>query len=317
MELIFSIILFIVGLVCIVKGGDAFVDAAGSIARIKKIPPFIIGATIVAVATTLPEILVSSFAAFEGKTDLAIGNGLGSVIANTGLVMAVAMMAMTIVCKREHYLKQLILLVATISILFLSCIGGQLQIWGIVVLIAIFFVFVYINYTSAKNNPHDFEGDDDYEKSMPKNILFFILGAVFLVIGSKLIVECGSDIALKVGIDERVIAICMIAVGTCLPELVTTIIAITKKQTELGVGNIIGANIIDLALILPLCSILSGGALPVSNVTLHLDLPICLILTLIATIPLMLKERAYKVQGLALIVVYVIYLALVISNNVV
>lgn len=312
MELIFSIILFIVGLAFIVKGGDTFVDAAGSIARIKKIPTFIIGATIVSVATTLPEILVSVFAAAEGKTDIAIGNGLGSVIANTALVMAVAMLAMTIICSRKHYMRQLILLIATISVLFISCLGGQLHVIGTIVLFAIFVVFIYVNYTSAKECPEEFEDHEEYEHSMKKNILFFIVGAAILVIGSKMIVEFGSDIALQMGIDERVVAICMIAVGTSLPELVTTITAIVKKQSALGVGNIIGANIIDLALILPLCSIASGGTLPVSDVTIHLDLPICLIVTLIATVPLLIKERAYKWQGLALLVTYVIYLALVI-----
>jgi len=312
MDLIFSILIFIAGLVCIVKGGDAFVDAAGSIARIKKIPPFVIGATIVAVATTLPEILVSTFAAAEGKIDIAVGNGLGSVIANTAMVMAVAMLAMNIVCKREHYLKQLLLLIATISVLYVSCIGGELHIVGVVALIAIAIIFLYVNYSSAKDNPHDFEDDEEYEHSMGKNILFFLLGAAFLVIGSKLIVEFGSEIALGLGIDERVVAVCMIAVGTALPELVTTITAIIKKQSALGVGNIIGANIIDLALILPLCSIVSGGSLPVSDATLQLDLPICLIVTLIATVPLIIKERAYRVQGLALLCTYAVYIALVI-----
>lgn len=312
MELVFSILIFIVGLIFIVKGGDVFVDAASSIARIKKIPPFIVGATIVSVATTLPEILVSTFAAAEGKIDIAVGNGLGSVIANTAMVLAVAMLAMAIVCKREHYLKQLLLLIATISVLYLSCIGGELNIVGVIVLIIIAIMFVYINYTSAKANPEDFGDDDDYEHSMGKNVLFFVLGAIFLVIGSKLVVDYGSEMAVGIGIDERVVAVCMIAVGTSLPELVTTITAIIKKQSALGVGNIIGANIIDLALILPLCSIVSGGTLPVSDATLQLDLPVCLIVTLIATIPLMIKERAYKIQGIALLCTYAVYIALVI-----
>lgn len=307
MEIIIAVILFIAGLVFIVKGGDLFVDSASNIAKSKNISPFIIGATIVSVATTLPEIIVSVTAAFEGKTDLAVGNGLGSVIANTGLVMAIALIAMTTTAERKHYGKQIVLLIATVAVLFLSCIGNQVNVFGIVALLAIFVVFMYVNLKTAKEFP-EIQKNEKFETDNRKNILFFIVGAAIMVVGSRFLVDGGSEIALAAGIEERIVAIAMIAVGTCLPELVTTVVAITKKQSSLSVGNIIGANIIDLALILPLCTAASGKLLPINSQTLSLDLPFLAAITAIATIPLLLYQKSFRIQGVALLVCYAAYI---------
>ena len=151
MEMFVCCLLFAVGVVLVIKGGDAFVDAASWIDRAMDIPTFIIGATIVSLATTMPEMIVSVMAAAQGKVDMAVGNAVGSVIANTGLIMAVAMMAMAIPCSREKYLRQCLLLTVTAAVLVLGCRGGKLGIGWSAVLIVLFAYF----YSSITFNPSD------------------------------------------------------------------------------------------------------------------------------------------------------------------
>lgn len=306
-------LLFAVSVALVVKGGDIFVDAASAIAKALKIPAFIIGATIVSVATTLPEMIVSVLAAAEGKTEMAVGNAVGSVTANTSLILAVAMTAMTIVCSRKTHLKQMLLLMGASVILWLSCLSGSLAIWGSAVLAVIFILFMVQNVLSAKKNKDNDEKAEPVDrKYIIKNIVLFILGAAAIVFGSNLMVDNGSEIAKILGVSERIIAVTLVAVGTSLPELVTTITAIVKKESGLSIGNIIGANIIDLSLILPICSLVSGKQLPVAESSIRIDLPACALVTAIALIPMIFRQKASKIQGFILLALYAAYLVIVI-----
>ena len=313
MESLVMYILFAVGLALIIKGGDMFVDAASWIAKALNIPTFIIGATIVSIATTMPETLVSVIAAIDGKNDMAVGNAVGSVTANTALIMGLAMLSMTVICSREKYLKQCVMLIATAAILTLSCLGGRLNVVGSIILALIFVLFMFENVRSARKDMKSASDSAPVDrKKLGLNILLFILGAAAIVVGSRLMVKYGSEIALTLGVSERIIAITLLAIGTSLPERVTTITAIVKKESALSVGNIIGANLIDLALILPLCSLVSGEPLPVARQCAVLDIPACLIVTLVALVPIMIWQKATKLQGALLILLYAVYLVLVI-----
>ena len=298
-----NLLVFAIGALMIIKGGDWFVDAASWIAGALRIPTFIIGATIVSIATTLPEMLVSLMAAADGKVDMAIGNAVGSVTANTALIMAVAMLGMKIVCPRKGYWKQFALFIAAAASLYVFSLPGELNFIGCAVMALIFVVFLVQNVRAAKAQDMGKPG---------KYIALFVVGAVGLAVGSQLLVRSGSTLATLFGVPERVIAVTLVAVGTSLPELVTTITAILKKQSSLSVGNILGANIIDLSLILPLSALVSGKALPVAGSILTLDLPFCLGVTLLASVPILLREKAPKVQGAALLAAYAVYLWLVI-----
>ncbi len=312
MDIFICFLLFAVGIGLVVKGGDAFVDAAGRIARAMDIPTFIIGATIVSLATTMPEMLVSVMAAADGKTDMAIGNAVGSVIANTGLIMAVAMMAMGIPCSREKYLPQCLLLIAVSAALLLGCRSGRLSVLWSLVLVGLFLLFMGENLRRAKSEMKSARDHRSAEgKAMGENIAKFLLAAAAIILGSRLMVDNGSRIAWLLGVPERIVALTLVAVGTSLPELVTTISAIVKKEAALSIGNIIGANIIDLSLILPVSSLAAGESLPVSAKNLALDLPACLLISLLAMLPLMLRERSSRLQGAALLAAYGVYLALV------
>ncbi|MCI9627197.1 MAG: calcium/sodium antiporter [Clostridia bacterium] len=309
MNVFITCLLFAAGIVLVVKGGDVFVDAASYIAKAFHIPPFVIGATIVSIATTLPEMIVSLIAAAAGKTDMAIGNAVGSVTANTALIMAIAMIAMPIVCERKRYLKQILLLIASALVLFLSCRTGELNPIGSLILTVIFILFIVQNLFSAKTDSNKQSGQAMTDKKkLFQNSLLFLLGAAAIVLGSQLMVDNGSKIAVWLGVPERIIAITLIAVGTSLPELVTTISAIVKKEAALSVGNIIGANIIDLSLILPLCAVVSGETLPVAAGSIAVDLPVCLGVTLIATVPLIFRQKASKLQGVLLLAFYALYM---------
>jgi len=308
MSMLLAVVLFVVGIALVIKGGDWFVDAASFIARAANIPSFIVGATIVSFATTLPEMIVSVMASVGGKNDMAVGNAIGSVTANTGMIMAIAMIFMTIVTKRSGYLKQCIMLIVAGVVLWIGSLSGKLASWASIVLIFVFILFMVINALAAKNEPHAEEKFEYTKNEMIKNIMFFVVGAAGIVLGSNCLIDGGSAIATALGVPERVIAVTMVAIGTSLPELVTTITAIRKKESSLSVGNIIGANIIDLSLILPVCTFVSSGSFAVSQQCLRIDFPACLLVCLIAVIPMIVKERAYKAQGILMLAVYVGYL---------
>ena len=305
--------LFAVGIVLIVKGGDFFVDSASYIAEISGIPKFIVGATIVSLATTMPEMLVSVMASFQGaalgdtpeaagKYSMAVGNAVGSVTANTGLILAIGIIFMSIAVTRKKYLVKSLLLIAAVTTVWLGCLSGKLSIIASVILLLIFAIFVAENIKSAKTDASDASERPKFvKKDFIIKLVLFIVGAVMLVIGSDLLVDHGTPIAQFFHVPDGIIAVTMIAIGTSLPELVTTVTAIVKKQSSLSAGNIIGANIIDLTLILPLSSLVSGGKLTIDSQGLTYDMPACLIVTLIAMLPTIITEKFHKWQGALLI----------------
>lgn len=317
MHVVLTALLFALGLALIVKGGDWFVDAASWMAEITGIPKFIIGATIVSLATTLPELLVSLLAALEGKVDMAIGNAVGSVIANTGLILAISLIAMAgIVAKRQFNLKAL-LLIAACGVLWLACRSGGLTMVGSAFVGVVFLAYIVDNVIKTKEIvAYDatgvVEATTAKKSDFPRQLFHFIAGTVGIVVGARLLVDNGSELARVLGVPENIIALTFVAIGTSLPELVTTVTAIVKKQSSLSVGNIIGANVIDLTMILPACAIVSGGTLPVGSQTILLDLPVCLLFTLVALLPPLITERFYKWQGFALLGMYAVYLAVII-----
>ena len=303
-----AVILFIAGVILVVKGGDLFVDAASWIAKASGIPSFIVGATIVSLATTLPEMIVSVLAALQGKTEMAIGNAVGSVTANTGLILAVAMIFMPIAIQRQDYVQHSGLLIAAAAVLLGFSLSGALSLAGSLILIVIFLISMAENVRNAMKQQEDGERIQTTRKETGRRIVMFLFGALGIVAGSQLLVNSGSALAAFFGVPERIVAVTMIAIGTSLPELVTTITAIVKKESSLSIGNLIGANILDLTLILPICSFVSGQALPVSAQSLTLDMPACLLITLLALLPLLFKEKGSKIQGLSLILGYSLYL---------
>lgn len=320
-EIIIAVLLFVAGLVLIVKCGDYFVDAAVWIAEVSGIPKFIVGATVVSIATTLPELLVSVIAAAGGDADgiaIATGNAVGSVTANTGLILAVSIICIPAVVKRKQYAFKALLLIFVTAVLWgFSFFGvfpnNELSYIGSAILLIAFGVFVYENIKEAKSSL----GSDEVQKpahdkkTVTVNILKFILGIAGIVVGAKLLVDNATVLAAAIGIPAAVISATIVAIGTSLPELVTTVTAIIKKESSLSVGNIIGANIIDIAIILPICSFLSGRPLPVSPQNLIIDMPVCLFIISLAVIPMLIRGKFSRLQGILLLLFYIAYIVLI------
>jgi cation:H+ antiporter len=307
---------FIVGLIFIIKGGDWFVDSASWFAEATGIPKFVVGATVVSFATTLPELLVSVRAAMNGSAQLAIGNAVGSVTANTTLIMGVSLVAMAgIVSRKEFALKGGLFLAAIVGLTLLS-LGGSLPVWSAFIPWAIFIVFMISNLIEGKKSAGS-EARESYNKSeIPSRVLFFVIGTAAIVLGAEFLVSSGKTIASGIGISETIIGFTVIALGTSLPELVTTLTAIRKKESGLSVGNIIGANIIDTTLILPLCAVINGTSLPVERVNLVFDFPVCILACTIAVVPTVIQGKFKKWQGYALLTVYAVYMLLLVLNEV-
>lgn len=310
MEIVFAVVLFGIGLFLVVKGGDLFVDAATWIAKVSGVPQFIIGATLVSVATTLPEQLVSCFAAVQGKTEMAIGNAVGSVTANTGMILALSIVFLPSVIRRRQLAAKSLLLLLSCLTLWLLCRDGSLTLGESFLLLLLFVGYLVENLRSAarENRIRPTGRQRIRRRELAGNVLRFLLGTAALVVGSDLLVDNGTVLAQTMRVPERLISVTMIAIGTSLPELVTAITAIVKRQPSLSVGNILGANIIDLTIILPLCALLSRGTLPVSAATVALDLPVCLLVTATALVPALIFRRFSRVQGVGMLAIYASYL---------
>lgn len=345
MQTVLMYVLFVVGLILIIKGGDWFVDSASWIAEVLGVPKFVIGATIVSVATTLPEMIVSISATAKGNVDMAAGNAIGSVTANTAMIMGIFIVCMPFAVKRKEFTPKALMMFAASAALVLGCIftakqsltfEGEtndyysLSTIGLIVLIVIFVAFFIENFVSMKHedsshqiepNPHGIgiQEEDNITptketttgKDWAKNILMFVLGAAGIVIGADLLVDYGTEIAQSLGIPQRVISVIAIAIGTSLPELVTTITALKKKVGALSVGNILGANIIDLTLILPICSFVSmgkgTGALAVSASSVTIDMVVCLVAIAIAVFPTIITKKFQRWQGILMLIGYIGY----------
>lgn len=310
----FVILLFVVGLVLIIKGGDWFVDSAVFIANLTGIPKFIIGATIVSVATTLPELTVSVTGVIDGELDLAVGNAVGSVTANIGLIMGISLVCMPAVIKRSQFWIKGTLMSAAALLLWVLCKDGTLHMLPSFALFVLLAVYVWDNIRDAKNDVGSDEREVVDKKDLPKQIVMFIIGIAAIVVGSKLLIEYGSEIALLLGVPSAIIGVTMVAIGTSLPELITTLTAIRKKESSMSIGNIVGANIIDLAMILPICSVASDGKLTIAEQSYALDMPICFAMTLIAVLPPLIKGKLYRWQGILMLALYTVYVVILVTQ---
>lgn len=318
-NLVSVLLLFTAGLVLIIKGGDLFVDAATWIAEASGIPKFIIGATVVSFATTLPEMLVSVFAALEGNADIAVGNAVGSVTANTGLIMCLSLVCMNCAMTRKQFGVKAGILLVTIVVLFGFTRDGQLSVFESAIILVFFAIFLAENLIAGRREQENEASESDARakidaKTMAINIAKFVFGAAAIVLGAQLLIDNGSALARMLNVPDSIIAATMIAIGTSLPELVTTITAIRKKQSSLSVGNIIGANIMDLTLIMPLCALIQGKSLIVERQGMLLDIPACLVISAAALIPALISGKFKRWIGYLIGGLYIVYLIIMFTS---
>ena len=316
MEMAVHILLFVVGFVFLIKGGDWFVDAAQSIAHRFGMPELLIGATVVAIGTTLPEVMVSAQGAMAGNGSIAFGNAIGSIICNTALIAAI-----TLVVKPAKVDRKTILLPAAFFFLAAGyyvfnayAFQGFSRLSGIV-LLCIFVIYMVATVSQMKRLPQQAEdaASDTQEPDAPqgsalRDVIMLIVGAAVIAAGAKLLVDNATVIATALGVPESVIALTLVALGTSLPELVTAVTALMKGHGALSLGNIIGANLFNLVLV-------SGTAVTINPFTLEsaastamtVDIPMALGAMLLLTLPALLKEKLYRWQGAVLLCGYAAY----------
>lgn len=308
MTMLCMALLFLVGLALICKGGDLFVDAAASIAEATGIPKFAVGATVVSVATTLPELFVSLLGTLDGRTGLALGNAVGSVTANLGLILGISALALPGRTARRDFAPKALLMAASGGVLYLAMRSGGLTLPESAALLALLAGFLALNLRGAKQS---MDGARAVRRKLSRaDLVKFAAGAAAIVGGSRLLVDNGSGLARLFGVPEHIIGLTLVAVGTSLPELVTTVAALLRKEPALSVGNIIGANILDLTLVPAVCTAAAGGLLPVGEQMARLDLPVMLFCMLLAILPPACLGRFYRLQGAAMLLVYLLYTAL-------
>ncbi|MBE5757202.1 MAG: calcium/sodium antiporter [Clostridiales bacterium] len=309
----------VVAFLLIIYGGNFFVDSAIWMAKVTHIPQIIIGATIVSIGTTLPEIFTSYMAAGIGQTTMAVGNATGSILCNFALVFGLTLIAFTVLVNKKEFLQKFIILLVSVILLIVFSLDKKIALFEGLILTAIFVVFMTLNIISAvkemKANKGLIEEDTSYkDKKAWVMILLFVVGAVGIAFGANLMIDSVSAIAEKAGISEQVISLTVVALGTSLPELITTITSIIKKNSDISLGNILGANILNATLITGGSVLIANGidVPPTDMVSLMVSFGIIFALIAVLSIPIILKSRTFKWQGIVFESLYVCYLAFLI-----
>lgn len=318
MEIIVPIVLFTSGIMLIYKAAGIFVDALVWISEESGIPKFIIGTTIMSIATTMPEIFASFLASMSGATDMALGNAVGSVICNLGLIMGISIFAIPWHLESGVFIRNSMIMLLSAGVFGIFIFDGYLSIGeslSMLVMVTTLLISSVINAKYEKSidiMPISNEPPD--KKDMTKNIVRFIISAAAIFLGSSFFVTAGVYFQENAGISENIIGLTVMAAGTSLPELITIIAAIVKRESELTVGNIIGSNIVDLLFVTAGSSLITGHGMAVGAQMVFLDLPVAVLIMLVAVIPTMITGKLSKVQGVALLTIFAVYVTYLIGR---
>ena len=318
------------GFILLIKGGDWFVDAATGIAKRFKLPELLIGATVVSIGTTLPEVMTSAIGAASGSGAMAYGNAIGSIICNTSLIAAITIAIKPAKAERKSLIFPVCFFFGAAAFYALCAyLFGRFDLWMGLVLLVGFVVYMIINVINMKKNPAEAEPEHEEEKldtpelpeqsgaaGLIKDIVMLIVSALVIAVGADLLVDNAIIIAEMLNVPQTIISLTIVALGTSLPELVTAITSLMKGHGALSLGNIIGANIFNLVLV-------SGAAISINpfdvpadatfmgmNASFVFDIPLVFIVMGIMTIPTILKGKLSRWQGISLLCLYVGYCVL-------
>ena len=309
--MLIPVLLFLVGLLCLIKGGDWFVDGSTGIARRFHVPELLIGATVVSIGTTLPEVMVSTTSALTGHGEIAYGNAIGSVICNAALIAAITVAVRPgKVDPKSLRVPVLFFFAAAALYTGVAYSTGYFSRPIGFVLLALFVAYIVCNVLAMKNAPAPEEEEDGGESSLGKDIGLLVVGAALIAVGANLLVDNGTLIAQALGVPESVIALTFVALGTSLPELVTAITSLAKGHGALSLGNVIGANVFNLVLVSGVSVSLAPFSIPQEstlfgiNASLVMDIPVMWAVMLLLTVPALLKGKLSRWQGILLLCIY-------------
>lgn len=315
--MLWQIILLIVGFVVLIKGADIFVDGASSLAQNFKLSKMLIGLTIVAFGTSAPEFAVSVKSIISNNADMVLGNVVGSNILNILLIIGICSLIKPIVVKNNTIKKEIPIVIMISTLLFFlmkdnlfdsNAINMITRNDGFIILL-FFMIFIYY-LISIMRNKRDDDADESAKFGMSKSILFTILGIVCIILGSNFVVDSASNIAVSLGVSQKMIALTIVAFGISLPELVTSIVSIKKGEQEILVGNIVGSNVFNIGIVLGLPVALFGGipAIGFNNI----DLIVLLLSAILLFVFSFRDHKIKKMEGIIMLVIFAIYYSFVI-----
>ena len=314
------VLLFALGLILLIKGGDWFVDGATGIAERFHVPEIIIGATVVSIGTTLPEVMVSATSALTGHGEIAYGNAIGSIICNTALIAALTVAIRPGPVDTKALKTPVLFFFGSAAIYVINAyVTGYFGRPLGILLLAIFVVYLVVTVRQGFKNPAEAAAEEEEaeetkkkaaKNSMGKDVFLLVVGAALVAIGADLLVDNGTLIAQALGVPESVIALTFVALGTSLPELVTAITSLAKGHGALSLGNVIGANLFNLVLVSGMSMTLAPFHIPESstlfgvNASLVLDIPLMLFVMAFLTLPALKTKKLSRYQGIVLLLLY-------------
>ena len=313
-----SLALFAVGLVLLIKGGDWFVDSATGIAKRFRVPEIIIGATVVSIGTTLPEVMVSATAAMNQNGAIAYGNAIGSIICNTSLIAALTIAIRPAPVNRKAITMPVLFFFISAAIYLVAAYGfGSFDRWLGIVMLLVFAVYMTLTIRQGFKNPvaADEHGEEENaaEGSLVKDVVVLIVSAALIAVGADMLEGSSVSLATMAGIPTEVVGVTIVALCTSLPELVTAITALAKGHGALSLGNIIGANIFNLVLVSGVAVTLSPFQVPEGsqimglNTSLVMELPLMVGVMALMTLPAVICKKLFRWQGAALLAIYVAF----------
>jgi len=314
--MLISVLLFAVGLVLLIKGGDWFVDGATGIAKRFNLPDIVVGATVVSIGTTLPEVMVSTTGALQGSGAMAYGNAIGSIICNTALIAAISIVCNPGPVNTKSMKTPAIFFFCSAALYCLaSYVLGTFPRWMGFVMLTIFVVYTVLTVRNGLKNPDAAEEEEEESgkpRTLVQELLLLVVGAAVIAVGADLLVEHGQVIALGLGVPETVVALLFVALGTSLPELVTTITSLRSGHASLGVGNVIGANVFNLVLVSGVAVSLAPFDVPMENellntglnMSLVFEIPVMLGVMCLMIFPALATKKLHRWQGIALLGIY-------------
>ena len=312
--MLIPVLLFIVGLLFLIKGGDWFVDGASALARRFHLPELLIGATVVSIGTTLPEVMVSTMSALSGHGEIAYGNAIGSVICNAALIAAITIAVRPGKVDPKTLKMPVLFFFAAAAIYCVAAYGfGKFTRPMGFIMLAMFVAYMAANIHQMKNAPAEEHEEEEETMPLPRMLMLLVLGAVLIAMGANLLVDNGTLIAQALGVPESVIALTFVARGTSLPELVTAITSLIKGHSDLSLGNVVGANVFNLVLVSGVSVALAPFTVPQSatifgmNSSLVLEIPVMIAVMVLLTAPALVKGKLSRVQGVALLVIYAVF----------
>ena len=315
-----SLLLFAVGVVLLIKGGDWFVDSAVGIAKRFRVPEIIIGATVVSIGTTLPEVMVSVTAAVNNNGAIAYGNAIGSIICNTALIAALTIAIRPAPVDRKTIVTPVLFFFASAAIYMVAAyIFGCFDRWLGIVMLLVFGAYMAMTIYKGFKNPVEGHEEAELEEnggSLLKDLIVLIISAGLIAVGADMLEGSSVSLATMAGIPTEVVGVTVVALCTSLPELVTAITALAKGHGALSLGNIIGANIFNLVLVSGAAVTISPFAIPEGskllgyNTSQLFEIPVMVAVMALMTLPALFKKKLSRWQGVTLLGIYAAFVTL-------